>query len=234
MNKKPFVAFCLAFVFILSANCLYAVHAELNSNITLPNYVEALIKAMHPNATAAQLTQYRIEWAKQLALNEEHAPDASGASDGFSPMLTTYRVNVLQTEVTGQGQVINPLYVRYAPDGYCCEETTPQSGDMAANMGEFNVGVAYGGTVSAYIGNTWTALLHNPDNENYIGVWASNNRYTPWENWQPIGMAHITSGLSWVYIGYTPSAYEYWDIGCICSGYDTYNDMIIDSMRIVG
>jgi hypothetical protein len=58
--------------------------ANPTTNATLPDFLEKILEALHPNATSTELNQIRTQWANQIALNQEHAAAANEVVSFFA------------------------------------------------------------------------------------------------------------------------------------------------------
>ncbi len=199
-----------------------------NSTKALPNFVENILEQLHPNATDAELNQIRTQWANQIELSQQHAPNAA---QSLSPMMTpgvggSYLTNPVGTECILGGYIQGqPSVMTGTSDGVMVVQNTPGYGDRTNIYGPMSSSNAGGYVYARGCLTPWSSY------GNYLMVFATNDINNPDPNsWTFINYAQF-SGLTpyWNYIGYTGSAFRYWNFGCwAAGGSDPTNVIAID------
>jgi hypothetical protein len=233
MTKKGSltIIFGIAFVFIMMASSFTAVHASTPAN-TLPTPLENILQAMHPNATATELNQIRTQWANQLAINQQHAPDSRSAfAPAFVPSGGCYFGTIVKPEHYLGGQIIGQPSVILGPaDNVYCELLAPGLNDFAAICGTWTSATAHGQIYSHVLlshgAATWGTL------GNYLICLASNDIDADPRTWPFIGYVNVQGETSyWAYTGYSSSSYTYWNFGVWTAGGQVLsNDIYLDSV----
>jgi hypothetical protein len=196
----------LVLAFLMLAGNFVSVHATTNAtNATLPDFLEKLLEQLYPNATSAELTQIRTEWADQLLIDQEHAPNATG---GLSPMYTpgqggSHLITPVSKEVVYGGEIEGqPNAIAGTEDGVMVQQISGlnEMTNLYGNMSSVNAGGAIycAGEIGPFAGTG-----------NYLMVWGTNNYDGTPGCWTFIGYGQYTSTYeNWVYLGYTSTAYK--------------------------
>ncbi|MGA3111234.1 MAG: hypothetical protein ABSE15_04285 [Candidatus Bathyarchaeia archaeon] len=246
MVRKSFftLAFGVSLILILIGTAsvsLAQTVANTTSSATLPPFLEKFLEALHPNATAAELNQIRIQWANQNAHNQERIKETNGAVLSFSPLALQGGMNFMGSVVhwwtDGTGVVAAPYEIVGPPDGSGTEFFTPHLNDEAFDVGLMDSSTSYGDVyLHTQLGPTWA---YGPGN--YVIVLASNNPWAPFGDWSYIGWKQVTvewPNWQWLWIGYT------WEYGITFSSVavcawnagqnDAWNDFFVDSVVFTG
>jgi hypothetical protein len=242
MGKQRWkLSFAIIFAVIMLASSVAGVQAKVTSSKkALPDFIEASIAMMYPNASDSKLDEIRALWVKQIELKQERIEATNGAVLNFEPLalLSTpsYLIYLTKIEPLYGGQVINPNgIVGGSINRDLTRFYTPGLGQGASVAGRLSSNYASGDVyVVGKLGPTGAGHTGN-----YLIVWGSNTG-ADW-SWEPIGYTHIVYPYNppyWMpssayhYVGYTSNTYKYAAVGCNTMMGDqcVYNDVMADML----
>jgi hypothetical protein len=241
-KRKWMVSFAIMFTVIMLACSVTGVQAKLaNNKKALPDFIEASIAMMYPNASDSKLDEIRALWMKQIELKQERMESNNAAVLNLNPSVllstTSYLSYLTKIEPIGGGQVINPNgIVGNTLNQDFTRFYTPGLNQGAGVAGRLSSDYASGDVyICGKLGPTGAGKTGN-----YLIVWGSNTG-ADW-SWEPIGYTHIVypynppwymPSSAYHYVGYTSNTYKYAAVGCntMMGEECVYNDVMADMIQ---
>lgn len=234
-KRKSLSSFTIAFaVVLLLACCLGATNASsaidaqekdtLTTNqitdVVLPDFIEGLLNSYSTKVSPSKLDRMRNQWAEQIKRKQDRIAATNGSVLDFSLLDSQGGANLAAIEFTwttpggvvdDANYMIGDVDQQYAHLHAEWIYNTPPEGAEAFAVGYMS---AYAGG-DFYI-NCKRGQHSTSEFKDFVYVCGSNDPYTPFEDWQPIGSANITFFTpARVYIGPSPAYFA-------CIGVCTY------------
>lgn len=205
--------------------------SPVNKAIVLPDFIEASIALMYPNANDAKIAEIRAEWAEQIAVNQKSAAQTNGKGLVSSQMLQiAYMSTFIRTEDLWGGVTYNPTGLVGTGDFNYAQFYTPSLNQAAQVVGQLSSPMNGRVNILAKLGPTGAGHTGN-----YLVVWGSVTG-ADW-TWHSIGYAQVTQPYSaqypvYYYVGTTLTTYGYVTVSAVTTmgPLCIYNDVLADAV----
>lgn len=226
-KRKMNVAIVSTFVMILLLACNLnfvggSLVSEMKENDALPDFLERFLDSYGTNLSKSELNTIRTKWIEQLKHNKEVIAKGDHVFNSSGSRSSAYLESVEITspyEDYGYIQYASNMegyydgnYAHLHTDGWDETYTNESMGGEAFAAG--NMSASAGGNVYVYA-KKGTHTGSDPPWKNIVMVYASNNLYAGFLNWEFIGWTTVRNGYpAYVFVGNTETLYDFYSVMC--------------------